>query len=113
MKNVNPTSEKPVARITEWLGVDPDPYLIDAGLTSNAAQMPKSRRLQRAIMAPDTRLKQRYRQLVPHRLRTVIQTRILSPLLKANLGPFDYPRMRPATRESLAKAEVLFRTLSD
>ncbi len=76
---------------------------ITAEVVTNVSAMPRSKVLQKLLVANDSSWKRWVRRLVPHRFRYFVKQKITRPLMRLNLRPYRYPPMRPETRERLVE----------
>lgn len=83
-----------VRKMFQFLQIDPSVEITE--LQSNAAAMPRSQSLNHLLRNP-SRTKKSWSWLIPYSWRRAIW----SSLNRANLKPFDYPPMNPATKAML------------
>lgn len=92
-----------IADVFEWLGVDPDLVRVDVEKRRNVAAMPRHMWLHRMIKSPDSRLKRFYYAVVPSAVRFRIRYGPVAWITRKNLAPFEYPALRPETRQRLVE----------
>lgn len=90
-----------VREVLDWLGVDGCDSPIDTSAVANAAGLPKSRLLQRAVIVPPEPVSLLYRRCVPRALRYRLDRSLIAPLRRINSRSFRYPPMEAATRQRL------------
>jgi hypothetical protein len=92
-----------ISRIFDWFGLNNSSSQIDYQRRSMVAAQPRILGLQKLLMSRDIWYRRILRKSLSHRIRHIIQRKVINKVIDANLEQANYPPMRQTTRKNLSQ----------